>query len=175
MKDDIRKAMKIKRRYFENVRREVADLNILDNFLAGYSGYDSFFIYNSFGTEARTDLIISALVKAGKSVYLPRVEGENIVAVPFGECSVGSFGIEEPSGSAFDGEIDITVVPLLAINERGYRIGYGKGFYDRYLRGRKTRKVGLGYSIQQTSFDEDEWDIPLDEYISEKGITSYEA
>jgi 5-formyltetrahydrofolate cyclo-ligase len=174
MKDEIRRAMKIKRRYFENVRREVADLNILDYFLAAFEPYESFFIYNSFGSETRTDLIISALIERGKKVYLPRVEKSEMVAVPYGECKKGEFGIEEPLGKPFNGEIDVTVIPLLAVNDRGFRIGYGKGFYDRYLKSRKTKKVGLGYSIQIADFLEDEWDIPLDEYICEKGIITYE-
>ncbi len=48
-------------------------------------------------------------------------------------------------------------LPLLAVNERGYRIGYGKGFYDRFLKGRSTVKVGLGYAFQIENFTEDTW------------------
>ena len=82
----------------------------------------------------------------------------------------GAFGIEEPEGQAYFGDTDITVIPLLGINSRLFRIGYGKGFYDRYLRDRHTVKVGLGYSFQRAEFKEDEWDIPLDAFICEKGI-----
>ena len=174
MKDDLRYKFKIKRRYFQGVRREYADEVILNTFLAAYSGYDSFFIYNSFGSEADTSKIISALVNSGKKVYLPRVEGENMVAVPFGQTKKGAFGIEEPVGQAYTGEIAVTVIPLLAVNERGYRIGYGKGFYDRFLKNTKTLKVGLGYSFQIEEFNEDEWDEPLDEFITEKGIYKFE-
>lgn len=170
MKDYLRRKSKIKREYFQNVRREVADDDILQNFLAAYGKYESFFIYNSFGTEAGTSLLIATLINAGKKVYLPRVEGDNIVAVPYGKTKKGAFGIEEPEGQAFGGNIDVTVIPLLAVNGRGYRLGYGKGFYDRYLKGRKTRKVGLGYSFQREDFEEDPWDEPLDEFVTEKGI-----
>ena len=79
-KEEIREKLKIKRRYFYGVRREVADGCIKDNFLAAFSSCDSFFIYNSFSTEADTSAIINALVSAGKKVFLPRTEGENIVA-----------------------------------------------------------------------------------------------
>ena len=170
MKDEIRQKLKIKRRYFQNYQREMADLAVADNFLNAFGGYQSFLVYNSFGTEADTKLIIDALLKAGKSVYLPRVEGENIVAVKYGETVKGAFGIEEPCGQAYFGDIEVTVIPLLAVNERGFRIGYGKGYYDRFLKDRHTLKAGLGYSFQIEKFEEDEWDVPLDLYVCEKGI-----
>lgn len=173
MKDDVRNVLKIKRKYFINVRREVADCNILDNFVEAYSKYESFFVYNSFGSEAGTDKIIDYLLGAGKKVYLPRVEGDNIVAAPYGKTRSGAFGIEEPCGQAFTGDADVTVIPLLAVNGRGYRIGYGKGYYDRYLKDRHTLKVGLGYHFQIADFKEDAWDVPLDEFICEKGIYRY--
>ncbi len=173
MKDELRYKLKIKRKYFQGVRREVADENILFNFMSAYSGFNSFFIYNGFGSEAATSHIIEELLKLGKQVYLPRVEGDNIVPVPYGQTRKGAFGIEEPVGQAFTGDIDVTVVPLLAVNENGFRIGYGKGFYDRFLKDRKTRKVGLGYSFQMENFEEDTWDEPLDEFLTEKGIYGF--
>ena len=96
-KEEIREKLKIKRRYFYGVRREVADGCIKDNFLAAFSSCDSFFIYNSFSTEADTSAIINALVSAGKKVFLPRTEGENIVAAAYSEhMKKGAFGIFEP-------------------------------------------------------------------------------
>lgn len=173
MKDEIRRKLKIKRRYFQNIRREVADAEIFENFMNAFKKYGSFFIYNSFGSEADTKKIISALLKADKRVYLPRVEGDNIVAVPYGAMRVGAFGIEEPVGQAFAGDIEVTVIPLLAVNGRGYRIGYGGGYYDRYLKGRNTLKAGLGYAFQTEDFEEDGWDIPLDVFLCEKGVYRY--
>lgn len=170
MKDDLRTQLKIKRAAFHGAERERADGAVLKNFLNEFGGYESFFIYNSFSSEADTKGIINALIRAGKRVYIPRVEGENMVAVPYGKMRKGAFGIEEPEGQAFSGDIQITVIPLLAVNSSGYRIGYGKGFYDRYLKDRHTKKVGLGYSFQMADFKEDEWDIPLDLFLCEKGI-----
>ncbi|MDE5943267.1 MAG: 5-formyltetrahydrofolate cyclo-ligase [Clostridia bacterium] len=174
-KEELRYKLKIKRKYFGGVRREFADGAILDNFLNAFSQYESFFIYNSFSTEADTKALIAELVAAGKKVYLPRVDGEKMVAVPYGETVKGAFGIDEPRGKPYNGKIDVTVIPLLAVNGRGYRIGYGKGFYDRYLKDKRTKKVGLGYSFQIESFEEDKWDIPLDLFLCEKGIYYYES
>lgn len=175
MKNEIRKKQKIKRKYLGEIVRQEADRAILQTFIEGFLKYDSFFIYNSFSTEARTDLIIKELLDAGKRVYLPRVEGENIVAVPYfgGELSKGAFGISEPAGQAFDGDIDVAIVPLLAVNSRGFRIGYGGGFYDRYLRGKNTKKVGMGYGFQLEEFEEEPHDVPLDYYLCERGIYSF--
>lgn len=172
-KQQIREKLKIKRKYFQNIRREMADLAILDNFINAFSDYESFFVYNSFGLEAGTKLIINHLSGAGKKVYLPRVEGDNIVAVPFGQTVKGAFGIEEPTGQAFEGEIHVTVIPLLAVNSKGFRIGYGKGYYDRYLKNANTLKVGLGYDFQREEFEGEPHDIPLDLFLCEKGIYFY--
>lgn len=175
MKNEIRYKQKIKRKYLGEIVRQEADRAILEAFLEAFSKYDSFFIYNSFSTEARTDLIIQELLKMGKRVYLPRVEGKNMVAVPYlgGELNKGAFGISEPQGQAFEGQIDVTVIPLLAVNSKGFRIGYGGGFYDRYLRGKNTLKVGMGYGFQLEEFEEEPHDVPLDKYLCERGIYSF--
>lgn len=173
MKNELRYKLKTKRRYFGEILRLEADRAILETFLEAFSKYDSFLIYNSFSTEARTDLIIKELLAIGKRVYLPRVEGENIVAVPYGKQEKGAFGIEEPQGEAFTGDIEVTVVPLLAVNSRGFRIGYGGGFYDRYLKDKSTLKVGMGYGFQIEEFQEDKHDVPLDLYLCERGIYNF--
>lgn len=171
IKDELRYKLKIKRAYFRGVQREYADYAVSENFMAAYGGYGSFFIYNSFSTEANTKPIIERLKESGKRVYLPKVVGENIVPVELSDkLQVGAFGIYEPAGQPYNADIEVTVAPLLAVNERGYRIGYGKGFYDRYLKNAKTLKVGLGYGFQLEEFDCDEWDEPLDEYVCERGI-----
>lgn len=172
-KQEIRYKLKIKRRYFQGVRRDFADEVIAETFVEAYGHFDSFLLYSAKGDEAKTCLIEQKLTELGKKVFYPRVEGENLVAVPLGEMQKGSFGIFEPVGQAFTGNIDITVVPLLAINERGFRVGYGKGFYDRYLQTAHTKTVGLGYSFQFDEFEEDGWDKRLDEFICEKGVFKF--
>lgn len=175
MKEDLREKFKIKRKFFGNILREEANRYIAEYFLAAYGSYNSFFVYHSFGTEADTCAIISALNAECKAVYLPRVEGKDIVPVPFGPLSEGAYGIMEPQGQAYTGPIDVTAVPLLAINSRGYRLGYGGGYYDRYLKNKNTVKVGLGYSFQLTDeLEEDGWDEPLDAFICERGIYRFE-
>lgn len=174
-KDELRYKLKVKRRYMGEIVRLEADRTILEEFIQSFSNYKSFFIYNGFSTEARTDMIISYLLESGKRVYLPRVEGREIVAVPYfgGECPLGAYGIAEPCGEPFSGDIEVTVIPLLAVNGRGYRIGYGGGFYDRYLKGKNTLKVGMGYGFQMEEFKEEPFDVPLDKYLCERGIYDF--
>ena len=127
MKDELRYKYKILRKYFQNIQRMEADRAILECFSAAYMCYDSFFIYNSMGTEADTKEIIKTLLAAGKKVYLPRVEDKDIVPVLYGELKRGAFGIEEPAGEPYCGKIDVTVIPLLAVNGRGFRLATAAG------------------------------------------------
>lgn len=173
-KTEIRSKIKILRKNFEGAERRRADEAIVKFFLADFSSYGSFFIYNSFSSEARTDFLIAALLKEGKRVYLPRVEGRDMVAVPYGVTKKGAFGIPEPLGQPYNGEIEVTVIPLLAVNSNGFRVGYGGGFYDRYLKGKDTLKVGIGYGFQFEEFNEDSFDVALDKFICEKGIFGFE-
>jgi 5-formyltetrahydrofolate cyclo-ligase len=178
MKDDLRYKYKIKRKYFMHSQREVADGAIHDTFFELYGDRKSFFIYNSFGSEADTKSIISALIILGKDVYLPKTVGDKMYAVKYDGCEEhlvkSNLGIYEPQGEEYDGDFDVVVVPLLAINSRGYRLGYGGGYYDKFLKNTKAIKVGIGYSLQITDeFEEDEWDVPLDAFICEKGVYGF--
>lgn len=180
MKEELRYKFKIKRKYFQHSIREVADGAIADAFLTAYGQFDSFFIYNSFGSEADTKIIIDRLICAGKRVFLPRVEGKDMVAVQYfgkeNELIKNGYGIYEPQGQAYDGEIDVCAAPLLAVNSKGFRLGYGGGYYDRYFSThKKVIKVGLGYFLQMTDeFKEDGSDEPLDSFVSERGIYYFE-
>jgi 5-formyltetrahydrofolate cyclo-ligase len=176
MKDDLRYKYKIKRKYFQHSIREVADGCISDTFLEYFKDKQSFFIYYSFGSEADTHSLINNLLEMGKSVYLPRVEGENMVAVSYfgGELKKSSLGTDEPTGEQYNGDIDVVVCPLLAINSKGYRLGYGGGYYDRFLKNSNSIKVGLGYFLQLTDeFEEDSWDEPMHLFICERGVYKF--
>lgn len=173
MKVDLRQKLKKLRAEFCGKQRQTADEKIALLFAQNFCGYRSYFIYNSFGSEADTSRIIGCLLDSGKKVYLPRVEGEEMFPVPYGKTVKGAFGVEEPQGNPYFGDIEFTVVPLLAVNPQGYRIGYGKGYYDKYFKDARTLRVGLGYSFQLENFLQDGWDEPLDCFLCEKGITYF--
>lgn len=179
MKEQLRYKYKIKRRYFQHSAREVADGAIRDAVLQAFEYYKSFLVYYSYGSEADTHGLIKALLAAGKEVFLPRVEGSEIVPVQyFGDESAlvkNSYGIFEPAGKGYEGGIDVCITPLLAVNSRGYRLGYGGGYYDRFFgRTHGVLKVGIGYYLQLTDeFKEENMDEPLDLFVCERGIINF--
>ncbi len=179
MKEQLRYKYKIKRRYFQHSAREVADGAIRDEILQAFAFNKSFLVYFSYGSEADTHELIKALLADGKEVYLPRVEGSEIVPVRYtGDESAlikNSYGIFEPAGGRYDGQIEVCITPLLAVNSRGYRLGYGGGYYDRYFAATHgVLKVGVGYYLQLTDeFNEEITDEPLDLFVCERGIINF--
>lgn len=179
MKRELRYKYKIKRKYFQHSAREVADGAIADAVLQFFAGAEDFFVYYSYNSEADTQGIISRLIEAGKRVYLPRVEGDIIVPVPFdGDVTrlvENAYGICEPRGQAYGGKVDVCLTPLLAVNPQGFRLGYGGGFYDRYFNSHPdVIRCGLGYFLQYT--DElvpQNFDQPLDLFVCERGIINF--
>lgn len=71
--------------------------------------------------------------------------------------------LEPQKGSIHNGEVDMVLIPLLAFDKMGYRVGYGKGFYDRFLENINAQKIGLSLSPAIDSIDDvNEHDIKLD-------------
>jgi 5-formyltetrahydrofolate cyclo-ligase len=82
--------------------------------------------------------------------------------------------LEPAKGSVYDGEIDLVLVPLLAFDCHGYRVGYGKGFYDRFLTGLSTRKIGLSFFEPIDNIEDvHENDIRLDACITPLKMYSF--
>ena len=85
--------------------------------------------------------------------------------------------IPEPDGAPTDpASLDLVIVPLLCFDESGYRVGYGKGFYDRFLAGCRPdcQKVGLSFFLPVKEIgDSNEFDIPLDSCITPKEVFSF--
>ena len=179
MKEQLRYKYKIKRKYFQHSAREVADGAIRDAVMQAFAFNKSFLVYFSYGSEADTHELIKELIAEGKEVYLPRVEGSEIVPVRYsGDQSMlvkNSYGIPEPTGEGYAGDIEVCITPLLAVNSKGYRLGYGGGYYDRYfMRTHGTLKVGVGYYLQLTDeFEEEATDEPLDLFVCERGIINF--
>lgn len=137
----------------------------------GFFNAESFFVYVDFRNEIKTDKIIDFL--KNKIVYLPKIDGENIYAVKKGEeTSLNKYGISEPkSNNAYTGKIDVCIIPLVACSRKGDRIGFGKGYYDRFLKNTNSLKIGLAYSWQVSDdFENDFFDEKLDIIVTEKEI-----
>lgn len=88
---------------------------------------------------------------------------------------VGCYGILEPTGSLKQAShLDIMIVPVVAFNHQGYRLGMGGGYYDRYLKKHPCLKIGLAFSFQQREdFEIYPHDVCLDGIVTEKGVVFY--
>lgn len=93
--------------------------------------------YMSIRNEVDLEPAYEQLAVEDRVLLLPRVEGHQIQAVRFTgkqEMRTSAYGIWEPSGPAWDvQQIDAVLVPGLAFDYQGYRVGYGRGYYDRFL------------------------------------------
>ncbi|MCD0487315.1 5-formyltetrahydrofolate cyclo-ligase [Pedobacter sp. MC2016-14] len=87
------------------------------------------------------------------------------------------YGIPEPFPvDVHIGKIDMVLVPMLAFDLHGYRVGYGKGFYDRFLQGLDAKKVGLNFFEAQNQISNvDEYDVRLDLCITPQKIYAFSS
>jgi 5-formyltetrahydrofolate cyclo-ligase len=100
----------------------------------------------------------------------PSVKENNLHAIIVNERTAfapNEYGIDEPVNGTegIPQEIDMVFVPLLAFDNRGYRVGYGKGYYDRFLRTCSPDVLKIGFSFFEAEpeiGDVNEYDIPLD-------------
>lgn len=134
--------------------------------------------FSSFGSEVDTAPIIERLERDGRRVALPRVEGLNIVAVayrPGDQVKPSSFGAPEPASGekVAPGEIDVVIVPGLAFDRAGHRVGYGRGFYDRFLATLRPDALTVGICFFVQLVDEvphGRGDRPVDLVVTEHGL-----
>lgn len=96
-------------------------------------------LYSALPDEVNTDYLLISAQGDGKTVLLPRVDGDRLTLHIYDPDAMapGAFGVMEPQGAEFPpsryGEIELAVVPGVAFDRRGHRLGRGKGFYDRLL------------------------------------------
>ncbi len=112
----------------------------------------------SFGTEVDTWGLVERWLAEGREVYVPRAErATGLLHLHRYPCRLAtvSFGLRQPSRSepqlapeAIDDTVEVAVVLGIAFDRRGYRLGYGSGFFDRFLAGRPFPAVGLTLQAQ---------------------------
>lgn len=149
-------------------------------------GARAILMYHSLPDEVHTHDALERLVGMGKTVLLPVVVGDGEMVVrPYqgeGNLREGAYNILEPSpkpttdsprqGSATQQEaflIDVAVVPGMAFDAQGHRLGRGKGYYDRFLRRHPhIYKIGVGLGFQMVdAVPHDAFDVGMDEVIAQ--------
>ena len=131
--------------------------------------------YFSIGSEIDTYDIMLGILEQGKNMLLPKIVDNNLefyVVPNLEKLEKGAFDIMEPKDSCKKAEnIDCVLVPTIGISKSGDRLGYGKGYYDKFLSSTDAVKISLTYSKQIVkSIPNDSHDIKIDLIITEDEI-----
>jgi 5-formyltetrahydrofolate cyclo-ligase len=135
--------------------------------------------YHALPEEADPAALLKALVAQGCHIAFPRIAGKgaplDFHRVPDGEVlRPGSHGIAEPLAHWPNVTPALLLVPLLAFDRRGHRLGYGGGFYDRTLALLRVRAIGVAYAGQAVaSLPDETHDMALDGVLTEQGLTEF--
>jgi 5-formyltetrahydrofolate cyclo-ligase len=136
--------------------------------------------FHPYQSEIDTRLLLGKLAGEGWTTSLPIVLGKGLPLefrrwLPGEPLMKGVWGIERPLETSPVVEPDVLIIPLLAFDRKGYRLGYGGGFYDRTLEKLRVLKkivaIGVGYSGQEVeAVPHGAHDQPLDYMMTEKEI-----
>ena len=140
-----------------------------------YKRAESLYAYLSFNQEVRTEPIIRQAWANGKRVAVPKVVGNEMVFIwieSFDNLAPqGAFHILEPieNGPVAEDETALILMPGLAFDPQGHRVGYGGGYYDRYLAAQPNHPtLALCYDFQlYDHLDVDDYDVPVDIIITD--------
>lgn len=178
-KASLRKKLKAARASIPEEAKHSYDDLIFQNVVKtdAYKNCRELLIYVSGGIEVGTHDIIRQAFLDGKLVLVPRcVSGTNIMEFfricSFDDLEIGAYGILEPKqhcSEQTEFNDAICIVPALAFEKNGYRIGFGKGYYDRFLKGFSGPKLGICY--EKFVIDDvymEPHDIPVDLIVTEK-------
>ncbi|HEV2193366.1 MAG TPA: 5-formyltetrahydrofolate cyclo-ligase [Nitrosopumilaceae archaeon] len=131
--------------------------------------------YYSIGSEVRTQDILQEILNAGKELALPKVVKNDLVfkkISSFSELEQGNFSVMEPKDRCeIVKHLDVVIVPAIALSKDGFRLGYGFGYYDRYLHGKKSTTIALSYAKQVIkSFSNDVHDVKMNFIVTEDRV-----
>lgn len=157
-KDDIRERVKARKSLLSQAEKAFAAKCVFDRLeqSAAFLLAENILLYHSLPDELSTREFLDKW-SGRKHFFLPRVNGVNLDILPYdrSHMALGAFHIEEPQGddTADINSIELIVVPAIAYDKRGNRVGRGKGYYDRLLQSTAATKIGVGYDFQLISED----------------------
>ncbi|BES61090.1 5-formyltetrahydrofolate cyclo-ligase [Dysgonomonas capnocytophagoides] len=176
-KEKLRKEIADKKREFtqEDLLRMSEEVFSVLEITGSFRDASTIFIYNSMSDEVATRDFIEKW-KHEKNFYFPVVVNNNLVFRHFTENTTytkSKIGVDEPSGVDFldFGKIDMVIVPGVAFDRKGNRLGRGKGYYDHFLSGIKAPKVGVCFDFQlydQVPVSEN--DVKMDVIVAENDL-----
>jgi 5-formyltetrahydrofolate cyclo-ligase len=181
LRSALRHEMRMRRRALASVRRQLATRAMLRHLhtLPAYLRATHIALYWPADGEPDVRGIADHARLRGKQLYLPVVAHRGAMSFAPWECSTpmrrNRYGIPEPVGGrrrVTASQLDLVIVPLVAFDPCGHRLGMGGGYYDRALAGRRQRPilVGTAFEFQRTSnVSAQPWDVPLDVIVTERG------
>ena len=170
-KQELRSAIRCLKRQMTAAEITEKSKSLADQFLAteAYRNAKILYGYMSYNQEVRTLPILEQALRDGKRVAIPKCCGSDMRFIYMDDLSrteKSSFGIPEPiaDGPVADDRSALVLMPGLAFDLRGHRIGYGGGFYDRFLAAEPDHPtVALCYEFQVLDHLETaEFDVPVD-------------
>jgi 5-formyltetrahydrofolate cyclo-ligase len=137
--------------------------------------------YAAVRSEADPFPLMATLANQGHALCLPQTQGQTLVFrawKPGDRLVVGRFNIPEPDNKARERRPDLVLVPLLAFDKTGHRLGYGAGYYDRYLREARAKRtikaIGIAFAGQEIDeLPHHEGDEVLDAVVTENGVVRF--
>ena len=172
MKKELRQTVLNQMKKLSGKEKEQADSWLTQRLLssAAYQNAQVIATYLSMPHEVSTAAFIKQAQLDGKRVLVPKTYGQGrMIFVDFdgNRLQKSSFGLMEPtSEEAVDKtEIDLIHVPGVVFNAQGFRIGYGGGYYDRYLADYTGASISTIYAVQQAEFTPSQHDIAVKELI----------
>jgi 5-formyltetrahydrofolate cyclo-ligase len=179
-KQEIREAARARRSGLSPGEIREKSRSICTEVLRLVDGEDPVMVYASKPPEVRTEELITGLLSRGTRVVVPIIERETcslrLSYITRLSCLIpGTFSVPEPIGNelpACPEEVRTVVVPVIAYDRTGHRLGYGAGYYDRFLAAHPhLRKIGVAFSCQEAAaIPADTNDIGMDFIVTEKGI-----
>ena len=173
-KTALRKHLLEKRDAISAELRDILSKNIHQNLkhISSYINSQNIACYFPIGSEVDTYAIMLDILRQNKCLLLPRIVNDNLMFynVPSLEkLEKGNFGIMEPKDSCKKAaEINCVLIPTVGVSKAGIRLGYGKGYYDRFLSSTNAVKISLTYSKQIIkSIPSDSHDIKMNWIITE--------
>ncbi|EIC78160.1 MULTISPECIES: 5-formyltetrahydrofolate cyclo-ligase [Streptococcus] len=177
MKAELRKKILQEMKALSQEQKQAMDRVLTERFLQHpfYQEVKTIATYLSFPHEFQTQELIKRMLKDGKKVLIPKTypkgRMEFVVYDPK-QLAKTSFGLLEPQGDlevVEPSQIDLIHVPGLAFTREGYRIGYGGGYYDRYLEHFAGHTMSTIYPCQVQEFNSENHDIPVQEVLTYEG------
>ena len=173
MKKSLRKQVLQELKSLSKEKKEVMDAWLTEQLLLHpfYKKAKTIATYLSFPHEFQTAELIEQAQKDGKTILIPKTypQGKmDLVLYEPEKLEKNSFGLLEPQGEAIvfvPSQIDLIHVPGLAFNTSGYRVGYGGGYYDRYLEQFSGHSISTIFPCQIQDFHPDPHDIPVEEVL----------